>query len=189
MIFLFWTGIHTPTIYMVDMESSCIYMEYFKNAVTVREFVNNCRSQQEGSEHLLAIAEMIGQVIGIAHKHNIVHGDLTTSNMLLTPQRDNTGNSDQSLHLTNTEVLEMDPSNLDLILIDFGLSLMEATPEDKGVDLYVLERALLSTHPNTDFVFSAILASYHDHNPLGASEVIKKFEEVRLRGRKRTMVG
>jgi tRNA A-37 threonylcarbamoyl transferase component Bud32 len=35
-------------------------------------------------------------------------------------------------------------------LIDFGLSYMSHLPEDKAVDLYVLERAFLSTHPNTE---------------------------------------
>lgn len=32
------------------------------------------------------------------------------------------------------------------ILIDFGLSFISSIPEDKAVDLYVLERALLSMH-------------------------------------------
>lgn len=36
------------------------------------------------------------------------------------------------------------------VLIDFGLSYTSSLAEDKGVDLYVLERAFLSTHPNTE---------------------------------------
>ena len=47
-----------------------------------------------------------------------------------------------------------------LCLIDFGLGFAEGTPEDKGVDLYVLERALISTHPNTEFMFSAVINAY-----------------------------
>jgi TP53 regulating kinase-like protein len=35
-------------------------------------------------------------------------------------------------------------------MIDFGLSYTSTLPEDKGVDLYVLERAFLSTHPNSE---------------------------------------
>ena len=50
--------------------------------------------------------------------------DLTTSNMLLRDSED-------------------------IVLIDFGLSYISSLVEDKGVDLYVLERAFLSCHPNT----------------------------------------
>ena len=32
------------------------------------------------------------------------------------------------------------------VLIDFGLSFTSTIPEDKAVDLYVLERALISMH-------------------------------------------
>ena len=34
-------------------------------------------------------------------------------------------------------------------MIDFGLSYTSTLPEDMAVDLYVLERALLSTHPHS----------------------------------------
>ena len=54
--------------------------------------------------------------------------------------------------------------------------------------LYVLERAFLSTHPNTEELFKIILESYRK-KANKAEEVIKKLDEVRLRGRKRTMVG
>ena len=72
------------------------------------------------------------------HKNNVIHGDLTTSNMLV----------------------EDDKFGYKICLIDFGLGFAEGTPEDKGVDLYVLERALLSTHPNTEFMFDAAINSY-----------------------------
>ena len=36
------------------------------------------------------------------------------------------------------------------VIIDFGLSYVSSLPEDKAVDLYVLERAFLSTHPNSE---------------------------------------
>lgn len=200
-------GILTPTIFMVDMESSSIYMEYIEPSITVREFINDGQQNQRGDAPLLAVAEMIGRVIGITHKNNIIHGDLTTSNMLLTPQRGGNSKSAGScpsgyaagnqpaanLHgqesATAADLLGQDPANFELVLIDFGLTALEGTAEDKGVDLYVLERALLSTHPNTEHVFDAILSTYRGYYPQGAQEVIKKLDEVRLRGRKRTMVG
>lgn len=64
------------------------------------------------------------------------------------------------------------------------------TAEDKGVDLYVLEKALLSTHPNTESLFEAILESYRNSaGKKNAEAVIRKLDEIRLRGRKREMIG
>ena len=173
---------------MVDMESNSIYMEYVEPSVTVREFIINIQQNQRGDEPLLALAEKIGEIIGKAHKSNIIHGDLTTSNLLLAPRFHSDMETTQQPTTSDT-VLQTEVQDLDVVLIDFGLTALEGTAEDKGVDLYVLERALLSTHPNTHQVFEAILRSYRKHNSKGAVEVIKKLDEVRLRGRKRTMVG
>lgn len=40
----------------------------------------------------------------------------------------------------------------EVVLIDFGLGMMKPTMEDKAVDLYVLERAFVSTHPGSEFL-------------------------------------
>merc|ERR1739838_1176622 len=80
-------------------------------------------------------------------------------------------------------------TNPELVLIDFGLSSLEGGAEDKGVDLYFLERALLSTHPGTEQLFSQICDAYSQQGGKQAREVLAKFEEIRRRGRKRTMVG
>ena len=50
-----------------------------------------------------------------------------------------------------------DGENTKLAVIDFGLSFQEGVAEDKGVDLYVLERAFLSTHPNTEKLFAEVI--------------------------------
>jgi tRNA A-37 threonylcarbamoyl transferase component Bud32 len=79
-----------------------------------------------------------------------------------------------------------------LCLIDFGLAGMGATPEDRGVDLYVLERALLSTHTDIarDF-FAELLGAYYAAipSPKDAAAVKGRFEQVRMRGRKRLAFG
>jgi len=99
------------------------------------------------------------------HGAGIIHGDLTTSNILVN---------------VSTSVLT---------LIDFGLSHVETSAEDKAVDLYVLERALTSTFSNIPWFFENLLDSYRKHYTAGGEAVYLKLEEVRLRGRKRTMVG
>ena len=75
-------------------------------------------------------AKEIGIVIGKMHDADIVHGDLTTSNIM---------------------IREIDGK---AVLIDFGLSTVSTVLEDKAVDLYVLERAFISTHPGSEELVS-----------------------------------
>ncbi|KAH9515748.1 TP53 regulating kinase [Bulinus truncatus] len=161
-------GILTPTIFMVNFQDNSIYMEEIQDAITVKSYITDASLKGECSS-LLPLAEIIGQTLSKMHANNIIHGDLTTSNMLL----------------------QGNPSDLKLVLIDFGLSSFEASAEDKGVDLYVLERAFLSSHPNSQELFNTILISYQNStkNRSTCKEVLVKLEEVRMRGRKRTMVG
>ncbi|CAJ0955827.1 unnamed protein product [Ranitomeya imitator] len=156
-------GIATPVVYFVDYVSNCIYLEDIEGSVTVRDFI---MTAQEHGSSLYSLAERIGQILAWMHDEDVVHGDLTTSNILLRPPH----------------------PDLNLVLIDFGLSFISALPEDKGVDLYVLEKAFLSTHPQTEDMFRALLQSYTVASKK-SSPVIKKLDEVRLRGRKRSMVG
>lgn len=159
-------GISTPAVYFVDYSSHCIYMEEIENCVTTRDYINNLLdAPTEGSEKSLQVlAEKIGSSLAAMHNVDCIHGDLTTSNILIKAGFEN------------------------IILIDFGLSFISQLTEDKGVDLYVLERAFLSTHPNTEQLFKIVLESYRK-KANKADEIIKKLDEVRMRGRKRTMVG
>ncbi|EDO33026.1 predicted protein [Nematostella vectensis] len=159
-------GITTPTVYFVDYEAFCIYMERIEDCMTVRDVVNGLLedSSLQATEKLYELAKEIGVLLAKMHQVDCIHGDLTTSNLL-------------SKNSSNA-----------ITIIDFGLSSVSSLAEDKGVDLYVLERAFLSTHPNTEKIFEAILDAYRK-NARNATEVIKKLDEIRMRGRKRTMVG
>jgi TP53 regulating kinase-like protein len=46
------------------------------------------------------------------------------------------------------------------VLIDFGLAYNSNLVEDKAVDLYVLERAFASTHPDSEPLFASVLKAY-----------------------------
>jgi len=159
-------GICTPAVYFVDYTTHCIYMEEIQNSVTARDHVNELLETpgEESEKSLQILAEKVGCTLADMHNVDCIHGDLTTSNMLLKTGFEN------------------------IVLIDFGLSFISALTEDKGVDLYVLERAFLSTHPNTEQLFKVVLENY-GKKANKADEIIKKLDEVRLRGRKRTMVG
>ena len=66
---------------------------------------------------------------------------------------------------------------------------MSKLEEDMAVDLYVLQRALVSTHIGADEMFAQLLQEYQTHAGDQAAAVIKKLDEVRARGRKKTMFG
>ncbi|XP_026520796.1 EKC/KEOPS complex subunit TP53RK [Notechis scutatus] len=159
-------GISAPVVYFVDYIVNCIYLEDIVGSTTVRDYIISQQQSGEGISNLIQLAEKIGEILARMHDEDLIHGDLTTSNMLLRPPA----------------------QNLELTLIDFGLSFISGLPEDKGVDLYVLEKAFLSTHPNTAALFEALLKKYSAASKKSIP-VIKKLDEVRLRGRKRSMVG
>uniref|UniRef100_A0A336KB71 non-specific serine/threonine protein kinase n=1 Tax=Culicoides sonorensis TaxID=179676 RepID=A0A336KB71_CULSO len=166
-------GVLTPKIFEADLKERKIYMEYLETSITAKEYINRflTESQDPDGKLMDRLTSMIGSAVGKMHSNNIIHGDLTTSNILIKPEID--GSFEE----------------YELVMIDFGLSQYSTTTEDKGVDLYVLERALLSTHSKLEELFPKILEAYCKENEKGCKEVVAKLDEVRLRGRKRTMVG
>ncbi|KAM6319311.1 EKC/KEOPS complex subunit TP53RK [Podargus strigoides] len=160
------TGIAAPAVYFVDYVTNSIYLEDIVDSISVQDHINSIQRSGNDTSSLLILAEKMGELLARMHDEDIIHGDLTTSNILLRPPIE----------------------KLDLVLIDFGLSFISGLPEDKGVDLYVLEKAFLSTHPNTEMMFEALLKSYAATSKK-SGPVIKRLDEVRLRGRKRSMIG
>ena len=81
-------NIRTPTIYYVDMNNGILVMEYLESAITCREYIDSLlKSSSVGlitaKDKLTNLSTQIGQVLAIMHKNNVIHGDLTTSNMLI----------------------------------------------------------------------------------------------------------
>lgn len=100
------------------------------------------------------VCAAMGEAVARLHDAGIVHGDLTTSNMIVRA-------GDQRLvracvragvmagHACVAGAAVAHCTVGWQVLIDFGLSYLKGSAEDKAVDLYVLERAFLSTHPNS----------------------------------------
>jgi TP53 regulating kinase-like protein len=104
----------------------------------------------------LGLGRDVGRKVGMLHSNDIIHGDLTTSNMIL----------DKEVHF-----------------IDFGLSNFSKKVEDKAVDLHLLRQALESKHHrHWEQAFKAILEGYQQTNPK-AVEVLQRLEKVERRGR------
>ncbi|KAK4876663.1 hypothetical protein RN001_009169 [Aquatica leii] len=163
-------GIETPALYLIDLKKRCLYMEYFEHSITAKEFI-----MEASNEFIEKLSYDIGATLAKMHENNIIHGDLTTSNILIVNQ-------------FGEKCFFKDYSKLKLVLIDFGLAHIDNSAEDKGVDLYVLERAIISIHDNPEKIFGLILKAYRK-NTNGHNNVIAKLDEVRLRGRKRLVVG
>ena len=100
---------------------------------------------------------MVGTEIAKMHLADIIHGDLTTSNMML--RHPSIMEHCQQL-VRETSSLATPSSLNDQVLIDFGLAYTSTLAEDKAVDLYVLERAFTSTHPESEPLFSSVLDAY-----------------------------
>src|SRR3989344_1785803 len=103
------------------------------------------------------IAKSIGKNVAELHQNGIIHGDLTTSNMIM--------------------------NNEGIKFIDFGLSQFSDKIEDKAVDLFVLDRALGSTHTELHpEIFEKVVAAYSENYP-EAVKVLERVQAVKGRGR------
>jgi len=141
-------GVSVPLI--LDVDEFKIVMEYIP-CPNLKKQIMEIQSME-----IYEVLRMIGRAVAKLHGHNIVHGDLTTSNMLLYEGK--------------------------LYFIDFSLGEKTNSIEAKGVDLHLLREAFLSAHAGLFEHFDAILASYAEDYPEG-KEVIEKMVEIERRGR------
>ncbi|HOV51488.1 MAG: putative bifunctional tRNA threonylcarbamoyladenosine biosynthesis protein [Methanosaeta sp. PtaB.Bin018] len=102
------------------------------------------------------ISEKVGEMVGRLHKGGIIHGDLTTSNMILRSGK--------------------------ICLIDFGLSFYEKSVEAQGVDVHVYFQTLESTHDMPGELEEAFKVGYARAYP-GAEAVLARVREIKARGR------
>lgn len=103
-----------------------------------------------------ALSEKVGEMVGRLHRCGIIHGDLTTSNMILRDGR--------------------------IYLIDFGLAFHEGSVEAQGVDVHVYFQTLASTHDRPEELKEAFEAGYARIYPK-ADAVLKRVKEIKARGR------
>lgn len=168
-------GIDVPQVYFVDEHHMSLHLEFIEGW-TVKDYLLQHSAESEWNE----VADAIGATLAKMHDVGIVHGDLTTSNMMIRRHQRKSDSNDHS------------PAKpLKVTLIDFGLSAQSVTnPEDKAVDLYVLERAMASTHPGSDVrLVPRIMEAYRKACRSGHYQTMEKLSQVRLRGRKRLAFG
>lgn len=147
-------GVPTPLVFLIDRRDSTIVMEYVEG----RQVKQVLDEVSDDSRRRLCFA--IGRLAGVLHGSGVIHGDLTTSNMIL----DSDGR---------------------VFFVDFGLGERSEEVEARGVDLHLLRRALESTHFRfADECFASVIEGYTE--VLGeeaARSVLDKVREIRRRGR------
>lgn len=105
----------------------------------------------------LEIYKTIGKQVAILHNNNIIHGDLTTSNIII--------------------------KNNIISFIDFGLSFIDQKSEHKAVDLHLLKQALESKHyKHFESSFQAVLEGYKEICK-NHKEILDRLDKVEGRGR------
>lgn len=183
-------GINGPKLIAMDAINGIIWMEFlgfrlenddFSNLKNWLWYMEKKGEKEAVNFQVKDIMIKVGNEIAKLHLNDIVHGDLTSSNIVLVEIKENENNVKNEL--------------LDVALIDFGLSSYSALAEDKAVDLYVLERALISTHPLYAQLYNEwLLEGYHSaYSKVKKNqqwiEVERRLASVRMRGRKRSMLG
>jgi len=101
-------GVDIPRLDFVDRNLKRIVMEYVHGR-TMKAFFDDPIVERTEK---LRLARLMGSTVAKLHEAGLIHGDLTTSNMLI---RQNATN--------------------ELTVIDFGLAFFSKSAEDMGVDL------------------------------------------------------
>lgn len=186
-------GVAVPALYGLDEAQGLISLEWVPGRpvrVEINEFLQQRKDQghaglvardDPAAVQMAGLMHRIGTAVGRLHKVGVVHGDLTTSNMMLRPWAP--GKEPAAEQTEETASLDGE-----IVIIDFGLASQGSADEDRAVDLYVLERAFGSTHPRAEALFAVVLEAYGKAYK-SAPVVLKKLEDVRMRGRKRSMLG
>jgi N6-L-threonylcarbamoyladenine synthase/protein kinase Bud32 len=136
-------GVPTPVI--SDITSDTIVMEQVQGTLLAHDLTTETLKEA-------------GRTVGNLHAAGIMHGDLTTSNLIV---RD---------------------GDRKCVLIDFGLAQATSEIEQRGVDIHVLFQTLESTAPDRAGTLKDAFMQGYRTSFSGAGEVIAREHEIVLRG-------
>jgi Kae1-associated kinase Bud32 len=150
-------GINVPQVFEIDANSSTIIMKYI-NGVKLKDLISNLDQTT-----LTGFFFKIGIFIARLHQNGHIHGDITTSNIIITQSQE-------------------------VFLIDFGLHEYSDTIEDKSVDLHLFKRVLISSHGKYFKVcFNSFIEGYRSEHLKNDSrqydQVIQNIKVIESRGR------
>lgn len=142
-------GVTTPVVYDVDLAATAITMQHV-DGQRVKDVIDTLDGEEQRW-----LCRTVGEDVGRLHCGGIVHGDLTTSNLIRRDER--------------------------IYFIDFGLGEASEDVEQRGVDLHLLMEALTAAHKNPR-LFEWVMEGYMATFP-HAEAVQKKVQDIASRGR------
>ena len=143
-------GINVPKVYETNISEYKIVMEFIKGE-PLRDIISN-----SGDDRVKEIALKMGRIIAKMHKTDLIHNDLTTSNMLMHEN--------------------------EIYVIDFGLSSMSRRVEEKAMDIVVLKKSLRAMYPSRfGLIWSGVCEGYKDYSE--HEEILKRAEAIEKRAR------
>ncbi len=147
-------GVRTPAVLDIDLEHYAITMSYISG-----KLARDSLDQLYGTTRL-RVFRNIGRQMGLLHLGELVHGDMTTSNII---------------------IIKRAPP----FILDFGMAHHSLEPEDRGADLHLLHRSIATSHRvDSGSCFRALSKGYGETvGAILAKLSFKKAEEIARRGR------
>lgn len=147
-------GVKVPSIIRVEPDTDTFWMTHVEGTVA-----RDCLDEMS-PRIAKRLFKHLGATIGSLHAHSIVHGDLTTSNIVVSPSGEP-------------------------FLVDFGMARRSSDPEDMGVDLHLLRRSVAASHNHDPAIlFKTLAAGYATTAGKSVCELsLAKAREIARRGR------
>jgi len=146
-------GVRTPYIYEINLNKKTIIMERI-DGIPVKDLLNN-RNFEFNKK--LTLVKKIGRLVGLLHNNHIIHGDLTTSNIIIKDD--------------------------EIVFIDFGLGKISKDIEDKGVDFLLMKKCFVSTHTDHWKEFFYAFQEGYKETMKNALSIFRRALKIEARGR------
>lgn len=140
-------GVRTPVVWKIDLKEKAITTEFIPGKTLKEELLEKSN---------IKFCEEAGTLVGQFHKEDLIHGDLTTSNIIV--------------------------YNRKLVFLDFGLGSISNKIEDKSVDLLVFKKTFAATHYKVKGGWEAVEKAYQKSYSEG-KRILKHLEDVEARAR------
>lgn len=147
------SGVRTPSLFSIDLDNTTIVMMFIPGSLA-RDSLDTMNKEER-----IAVFTALGEQVGLMHRSGIVHGDLTTSNLMIS---------------------EDVP-----YILDFGMAHRSIQTEDRAVDLHLMQRSITTSHKaNATICTTSLHKGYR--RAMGETtgrSVIRKAAEIARRGR------
>lgn len=146
-------NVPVPPVFEADLNNNWLIMKYIKGQ-KLKDLIGKIDKSKRKWYF-----EQIGKYIAFMHKNDFIHGDITTSNIIIT-------------------------KNEKIFFVDFGLSMKSIKIEDKSVDLHLIKRVLRSTHGQYfEECFKSLINGYKLEYGSKSDEIVDRIETIESRGR------